>query len=210
VSDDRRLVSPDVVWEATNIPRPLREQRAGHLAAVIWLTGMSGAGKTTIARAVERELFQQGGRTMMLDGDQLRHGLCGDLSFTPEHRRENIRRAGEVARLFFDSGAIVLCAFVSPYRADRDRVRGLVPAGRFLEVHVTADLETLAARDPKGLYRRAAAGTVAQLTGVSAPYEAPLAADVVINTTRSAVEDSVAQLMDAIVARGLFATVVRR
>ena len=157
--------SAGVTWEGWNIPRAAREARQGHLAAVVWLTGMSGAGKTTISRAVERRLFEDGCRTMLLDGDHLRHGLCGDLGFTPADRAENIRRAGEVARLFFEQGAIVLCAFVSPYAADRARVRALMPEGRFIEVFVQADVETCRARDRKGLYAREAAGRLGQLSG---------------------------------------------
>ncbi|MSO50670.1 MAG: sulfate adenylyltransferase subunit CysN [Acidobacteria bacterium] len=175
-------VSAGVTWEGWNIAREERESQQGHRAAVVWLTGMSGAGKTTIARAVERRLFDAGRRTMLLDGDHLRHGLCGDLGFSPADRAENIRRAGEVARLFFEQGAIVLCAFVSPYAADRARVRALVPAGRFVEVFVEVDVETCRARDPKGLYARVAEGRIDQFTGVTAPYEAPSAPELTIDT----------------------------
>jgi bifunctional enzyme CysN/CysC len=181
-------VSTDVTWQGWNIPRDLREHRQGHQAAVVWMTGMSGAGKSTIARAVERQLFEEGFRTMLLDGDDIRHGLCGDLGFSPSDRAENIRRAGEVARLFFEQGSIVLCAFVSPYGADRNRVRSLVPAGRFVEVFVHADLDTLHARDPKGLYARASDGRLGQFTGVSAPYEAPSAPELTIDTRAISVE----------------------
>ncbi len=153
-------ISPDVVWEEWNVPREEREARNGHRAAVLWFTGLSGAGKSTIARALERQLFEQGCQTMLLDGDQVRHGLCGDLGFSAEDRRENIRRVGEVARLFFEQGAIVLCTFVSPFREDRERVRALFPEGRFFEVHVDADLETLRQRDPKGLYAKAERGEI--------------------------------------------------
>jgi bifunctional enzyme CysN/CysC len=184
-------VSADVTWQGWNIPRQLREARQGHQAAVVWLTGVSGAGKSTIARAVERRLFEEGHQTMLLDGDDIRHGLCGDLGFSPSDRAENIRRAGEVARLFFEQGAIVLCAFVSPYAADRDRARALVPEGRFVEVVVQADLETLRARDPKGLYARASDGRLGQFTGVSAPYEPPIAPELTIDTRSSTVEAAV-------------------
>jgi bifunctional enzyme CysN/CysC len=168
-----RSTSPDVVWEEWNVPRREREARNRHQAAVVWFTGLSGAGKSTVARLVERSLFERGLRTMYLDGDQVRHGLCGDLGFSAEDRRENIRRVGEVARLFFEHGDIVLCAFVSPYRDDRERVRRLFPEGRFFEVHVQAGLGELRRRDPKGLYARAEAGEIRGLTGVDAPYEAP-------------------------------------
>jgi bifunctional enzyme CysN/CysC len=187
-------VSAGVTWEGWNISREEREARQGHQAAVIWLTGMSGAGKTTISRAVERRLFERGCRTMLLDGDQLRHGLCGDLGFTPIDRAENIRRAGEVARLFFEQGTIVLCAFVSPYAIDRSRVRALMPEGRFVEVFVKADVETCRSRDPKGLYARASKGRLDQFTGVSAPYEEPLTPELTIDT-RIITADTAAEMI---------------
>jgi bifunctional enzyme CysN/CysC len=184
-------VSTGVTWEGWNVSRDEREQRQGHRAGVIWLTGMSGAGKSTIAKAVERRLFEAGHRTMLLDGDNLRHGLCGDLGFSPSERAENIRRAGEVARLFFEQGSIVLCAFVSPYATDRERVRSLVADGRFIEVFVKADLETLRSRDPKGLYAKATEGRLDQFTGVSAPYEAPSSAELTIDTSAMSVDAAV-------------------
>lgn len=168
-----RLVSPNVTWEGWNIPREEREARNGHKAAVVWFTGVSGAGKTTIAREVERRLFAEGKQVVLLDGDALRHGLNGDLGFSPEDRTENIRRAGEVARLFFETGHIVLCAFVSPFREGREAARRLVPDGRFFEVHVYADAETLRRRDPKGLYSAAERGSVRQLTGADGHYDVP-------------------------------------
>ena len=189
-------VSADVVWQDWNIGREDREQRNGHLAAVIWLTGLPGAGKTTIARDLERRLFAYGCRTMLLDGDQLRHGLCGDLGFSPADRAENIRRVGEVARLFFEQGCIVICAFVSPYRRDRDRARALIPGDRFLEVFVKATLETCRARDPKGLYARAGSGQVAGLTGLSAPYEEPISPDLTLDTDQLSVADAASILLE--------------
>ncbi len=189
-------VSAGVTWQDWNIPREVREAQQGHQAAVVWLTGMSGAGKTTIARAIERRLFAEGRRTMLLDGDQIRHGLCGDLGFSAADRAENIRRTGEVARLFFEQGAIVLCAFVSPYAVDRSRARGLMPEGRFVEVFVRADLETLRSRDPKGLYARASEGQLDQFTGVSAPYEEPSSPELTIDT-RVTSADAAAELVIA-------------
>ena len=167
----RRPRSPDVVWESWNIDRSLREARHGHRAAVVWFTGISGSGKSTVARIVERRLWDHGVSTMLLDGDQVRHGLCGDLGFSREDREENIRRVGETARLFFEHGNVVLCAFVSPYAEDRAFVRSLFPDGRFLEVHVSVPLEEARRRDPKGLYARHDAGEVRGLTGVDGPYE---------------------------------------
>ncbi len=196
-------VSPGVVWEGWNVPREEREARNGHGAAVLWFTGLSGAGKTTIAGRVERRLFEAGVQTMLLDGDTLRHGLNGDLGFSPADRAENIRRVGEVARLFFAQGAVVLCTFVSPYREDRARVRALLPEGRFLEVFVDAPLDELRRRDPKGLYARADSGEVANLTGVSAPYEAPEAPEVVLRTDRVSVDEAVDQVLARLRAEGL-------
>jgi bifunctional enzyme CysN/CysC len=192
-----RPVSPDVVWEGWNVPRGEREARNGHRAAVLWFTGLPGAGKSTLARALERALFAAGCQTMLLDGDQVRHGLCGDLGFTPADRAENLRRVGEAARLFFEQGSIVLCTFVSPFAADRARVRGLLPAGRFFEVHVRASVETCTARDPKGLYARAARGELTGLTGVDAPYEVPEAPELVADTEA----ESVDALVDALLRR---------
>jgi bifunctional enzyme CysN/CysC len=198
-----RPVSPGAVWEGWNVPREEREARNGHAAAVLWFTGLSGAGKSTIARAVERRLFQKGVHTMLLDGDQLRHGLNGDLGFAPADRAENIRRAGEVARLFFEQGSVVLCTFVSPYEADRARVRSLLPEGRFLEVHVECGMEELRRRDPKGLYAKAEAGELAELTGVTAPYEAPEAPELLLRTDRETVDQAVERVLQALRAAGV-------
>jgi len=163
----------DVFWEPWNIDRIEREERNGHQARVIWLTGPSGAGKSTIARALERKLWKAGMQTMLLDGDQVRHGLNRDLGFSQQDRTENIRRVGELAKLFFEHGNVVLCSFVSPYREDREQVKALFPDGLFTEVYVHAKSETLQERDPKGLYRKAKAGELKQLTGFDAPYERP-------------------------------------
>jgi len=196
-------VSPHVTWEGWNVPRAEREARNGHRAAVLWFTGLPAAGKSTLARALERALFAAGCQTMLLDGDQLRHGLTGDLGFSAADRAENLRRAGEAARLFFEQGSIVLCSFVSPFAADRDRVRRGVPAGRFFEVHVRASVETCAARDPKGLYARAARGELRGLTGVDAPYEPPAAPELVADTERDEVEALVRALLRGLAAAGI-------
>ena len=202
-AEPERAVSPDVVWEGWNVSREEREARNGHGAAVLWFTGLSGAGKTTIAREVERRLFDDGVQTMLLDGDTLRHGLNGDLGFSPADRAENIRRVGEVARLFFAQGAVVLCTFVSPYREDRARVRALIPEGRFIEIFVDAPLDELKRRDPKGLYARAERGEVANLTGVSAPYEAPASAEMVLRTAEQSVDQAVQRIIDRLRSEGL-------
>jgi bifunctional enzyme CysN/CysC len=188
--------SPNVVWQGYNIARLEREARNGHQAAVLWFTGLSGAGKTTIAREVEKRLYEQGCQTMLLDGDMLRHGLCSDLGFSSEDRTENIRRVGEVAKLFFEQGSIVLCTFVSPFYEDRERARALFPHGRFFEIHVDCDLETLKQRDPKGLYARAERGEIRNLTGVGSGYEKPTRAEMVLDTAARDVAQCVADVMD--------------
>jgi bifunctional enzyme CysN/CysC len=187
----------------SNIPRAEREAVNAHRAAVVWLTGLSGAGKTTIAREVEKRLFEIGCRTMLLDGDQLRRGLCADLGFSPQDRGENIRRAGEVARLFFEQGCLVICAFVSPYRQDRDRVRALLPGGRFMEVFVSASLETCRRRDPKQLYARAGTGQIPDFTGISAPYEEPLTPELTIDTEEVSVDEGAESIMASLRLAGL-------
>ena len=183
-------VSPDVVWEGVNVSQAERESQAGHRAALVWFTGMSGAGKTTIARAVERILFERGIRTMLLDGDQVRHGLCGDLAFSDRDRTENIRRVGEVAQLFFEQGSVVLCTFVSPFRADREAVRELFPRAQVLEAYVHAPLDTLRDRDPKGLYSRESSGELT-LPGSEAVYESPDRPDIDLDTSLIAPEEAV-------------------
>ena len=187
--------SPNVVWRDATISREEREARNGHKAAVVWFTGLSGSGKSTIAALVERALFDAGVQTMTLDGDQLRHGLNGDLGFSPEDRRENIRRVGEVARLFFEQGTIVLCTFVSPYRADRDRARALVPDGRFFEIYVECDIEECKRRDPKGLYRDAARAHITDMTGISAPYEPPERPELIARTDVQTAETAAAAVL---------------
>jgi bifunctional enzyme CysN/CysC len=192
-------VSPDVVWQGWNVPRAEREARNGHKAAVVWLTGLPGSGKSTIAQIVERELFDEGMQTMLLDGDNVRHGLSVDLKFSERDRMENIRRVGEVARLFFEQGAIVICAFVSPFRRDRDRVRSLFPEGSFLEVFVDCPPEETARRDPKGLYKKAQAGAVSSFTGVSDGYEPPNSAEMVVKTGQGdRPEDSARRVLDEV------------
>ncbi len=188
---DIRPSTPNTVWEPWNIPRTERETRNGHKALVLWFTGISGAGKSTIAKALEKKLWEEGKQTVLLDGDQVRHGLNGDLGFSPEDRTENIRRVGEVARLFFEHGNIVLCTFVSPYKVDRDRVRSLFPEERFVEVHVTCDPKTAQERDPKGLYEKAKKGEIEGLTGYDADHEEPESSAITVNTDEVSVEEAV-------------------
>lgn len=189
--EDRGTVSPNVVWEPWNISREEREKRNGHKAKVLWFTGISGAGKSTIAKEVERRLWEEGKHTVLLDGDQVRHGLNGDLGFSPADRKENIRRVGETARLFFEHGNIVLCTFVSPYAKDREAAKQLFPEGKFQEIHITCDPKTAQKRDPKGLYKKAEEGTLTGLTGYDADYEVAENAALTINTDEMTVEEAV-------------------
>ena len=194
---DSRKKSPDVVWQPWNIPREEREKRNGHKAKVLWFTGISGAGKSTIARELEKRLWKEGKQTMLLDGDQVRHGLNGDLGFSPKDRTENIRRIGEVARLFFEHGNIVICTFVSPYKEDREAVRALFPEGSFDEIHVTCSPETAQQRDPKGLYEKAKKGEIKNLTGFDGEYQQPDSENsVVIDTDSRSVEECVEDLIE--------------
>jgi adenylylsulfate kinase len=168
----------------------------------IWFTGLSGSGKSTIAVAAEAALREQGRLTYILDGDNIRQGLNNNLGFSPADRTENIRRIGEVAKLFTDAGVIVLTAFISPYREDRDQVREIMASGDFLEVHVSADVETCEKRDVKGLYKKARAGEIPNFTGISAPYEAPEKPEIVMDTGAQSVDESVAQLLGFLQDKG--------
>ncbi len=180
-----------------------RETLLGQCGCVLWLTGLSGSGKSTIARLVEERLVGRGRLAYVLDGDNVRHGLNRDLGFAPEARQENIRRVGEVAALFADAGVLTICAFISPYRADRRSARRLVAADRFVEVHVAAPLEVCEARDPKGLYARARAGEIQQFTGLDAPYEAPETAELVLATHELTADQCADQVVAFMVKRGL-------
>ena len=186
--------SPNVHWQALDVSREARTVLMGHRPCVVWLTGLSGAGKSTIANVVEKELYALGCHTYLLDGDNLRHGLNRDLGFSEGDRVENIRRAGEVARLMVDAGLIVLVAFISPFRTERRMARSLVAEGEFFEVYVDTPLEVAEARDPKGLYRRARAGEIREFTGIDSPFDEPLDADLVIDTTTTSVPGAVAAI----------------
>lgn len=177
------------------IGRQQREERNGHRGVVVWFTGLSGAGKTTLAQAVQESLFRSGCQTYVLDGDNLRQGLCSDLGFSAQDRSENIRRAGETAGLLADAGIIVLAAFISPFNADRERVRARLPAGGFIEVHCDCPLAVCEQRDVKGLYRRARAGEVAQFTAISSPYEAPLNPELALDTSRLGIPECVERVL---------------
>ncbi|OAN44690.1 adenylyl-sulfate kinase [Paramagnetospirillum marisnigri] len=186
--------SANITEVAHKVDFETRALANGHRGGVVWLTGLSGAGKSTIAMEVERQLFLKGWQVMVLDGDNVRHGLCSDLGFSPEDRAENIRRVGEVAHLFAQAGMLVITAFISPYRADRDRVRTIHP-DVFHEIHVAAELDECEKRDPKGLYKKARAGQIPEFTGISAPYEAPEAPELALVTTGKPADESVAELV---------------
>ena len=178
-----RRRSENVVWQESQVGREARETRRGHRGTVLWFTGLSASGKSTLAIEVEKRLFADKYFSYVLDGDNVRHGLCGDLGFSPEDREENIRRVGEVAKLFAESGAVVVTAFISPYRKDRRRIREIMTReGDFVEVYVSCPLEVCEARDPKGLYKKARAGEIKEFTGIDAPYEAPEAPELVVQT----------------------------
>lgn len=198
--------SSNVIWHHATIKREHRQRQNGHGSAVLWFTGLSGAGKSTLAHAVEEELHRLGCRTYVLDGDNVRHGLCGDLGFSATDRTENVRRIGETAKLMVDAGIIVLTAFISPFRADRERVRGLMMPGDFLEIYCRCPLDVCEQRDVKGLYKKARAGEVKEFTGISSPYEAPLAPEIIIDTDDEHDLESCAQQVLALLReRGVLA-----
>lgn len=199
--------SKNISWHDGNITREDRERARGHRGATVWFTGLSGSGKSTLARTLEEKLFERGCSVYVLDGDNVRHGLNRDLGFSPEDREENIRRVGEVAKLFTDAGMLVLTAFISPYRAGRDAVRELLADGDFVEVRVDCGLETCEARDPKGLYEKARSGEIENFTGISAPYEPPEAPEVAVRTDRNSVDECVARLLEHLEANGYIAPV---
>lgn len=193
----------NIVWHHATVTRARRETQNGHRGAIVWFTGLSGSGKSTLAHAVEETLHQQGCRTFVLDGDNVRHGLCGDLGFSSKDRVENIRRIGEMAKLFMEAGVIVLTAFISPYRADRERVRGMVEHGDFIEIYCDAPIEVCEGRDVKGMYKKARAGLIAEFTGVSSPYEAPVEPELAVNTGTAELDTCVQQVIGEMVQRGL-------
>ncbi len=195
--------SSNVVWHHATVTRQRREELNGHKSVILWFTGLSGAGKSTLAHAVEEELHQNDCRTFVFDGDNVRHGLCGDLSFSLEDRKENIRRVGEMSKLFLEAGVIALTAFISPLREDRERVRSLVPHGDFLEVYCRCGIETCEARDVKGLYKKARAGEIKEFTGISSPYEEPENAEIVVDTDKLSLEESVALVISHLCERGI-------
>jgi adenylylsulfate kinase len=195
--------SSDVVWHCATVTRTRREKLNAHKSAVLWFTGLSGSGKSTLAHAVEERLHQMNCRTFVLDGDNVRHGLSGDLGFSEHDRVENIRRVGEVTKLFIEAGVITLTAFISPFLSDRERVRSLIPHGDLFEIYCRCPLEVCEARDVKGLYKRARAGEVKQFTGISSPYEEPSSPELTVDTGLLSLEDSVDLVLNLLRERGV-------
>lgn len=186
----------NILWHDTEITLEMREEQQGHQGIVLWFTGLSGSGKSTVATALQKELFSKGYRTYILDGDNVRHGLNSDLGFSAEDRQENIRRIGELAKLFMDAGIITITSFISPFISDRDRVRHILPKGKFIEIYIKAPLEVCEQRDPKGLYKKARSGSIQNFTGIDSPYEAPENPEMVVETYKYKVEENVETIIN--------------
>jgi len=190
------MKTPNTIYHNASVTRDRRNQLNGHRSAVIWFTGLSGSGKSTLAHSVEEELYKLGCRTFVLDGDNVRHGLSSNLTFSDNDRKENIRRTGEAAKLMMEAGVITITAFISPFREDRDLVRQLLPQGGFIEIYCNASLEVCESRDVKGLYKRARAGEIKNYTGIDSPYEAPDNPELVIDTESESLKESVSKVID--------------
>lgn len=183
--------SNNITWHDSEVTKEERQKRNGHKSAVIWFTGLSGSGKSTVSVALEKALFNEGKQTYRLDGDNVRHGLNKNLGFSPEDRTENIRRIGEVAKLMVDAGSITVTAFISPYKQDRDNVRAILEDGEFIGVYTKCSVEECENRDPKGLYKKARSGEIPEFTGISAPYEAPDHPEIILDTEHESIDQSV-------------------
>ena len=191
----------NVVYHRATVTRNRRQKLNKHRSVIIWFTGLSGSGKSTLAHAVEEELHQDGCRTFVFDGDNVRHGLCANLSFSEEDRHENIRRIGEMSKLFIEAGVIALTAFISPFRVDRERVRALVSENDFIEIYCNSPLEVCEERDVKGLYKKARKGEIKNYTGISSPYEEPEHPDLVLDTANETVETNVEKVLELLEER---------
>jgi len=201
--DNETPRSSNTVWHHATVTRLRREHKNGHKSVILWFTGLSGAGKSTLAHAVEERLHQMGCSTFVLDGDNVRHGLCGDLGFSDQDRQENIRRVGEVAKLMLEAGTITLTAFISPFRAERALARKLVPHGDFLEIFCSCELDVCERRDVKGLYQKARQGQISHFTGISSPYEVPDNPELRIDTGKLTLAESVDQVLALLVGRNI-------
>ena len=199
------MKSDNTIWHSATVTRARREKLNNHKSVAVWFTGLSGSGKSTLAHIVEEALHQLGCRTYVFDGDNVRHGLCADLGFSEEHRRENIRRIGEMVRLFLDSGVVALTAFISPFSRDREVVRRLVTPPDFLEIYCRCPIEVCESRDIKGLYRKARAGEIAEFTGISSPYEEPSNPDLVLDTDSATLEACKESVLALLAERGVIA-----
>jgi len=195
--------SSHVVWEQSLVTRQDREALNGHKSFVLWFTGLSGSGKSTLAHEVEKKLYECGFRTFVLDGDNVRHGLSSNLSFSEDDRKENIRRIGEAAKLMTEAGIIALTAFISPFKADREMVRALFPHGEFIEVYCNAPLDVCESRDVKGLYNKARAGEIKNYTGIDSPYEAPINPEMSVATGSDELELCTEQVIETLRSKGL-------
>ena len=193
----------NLVWHHATVTRQRRNELNNHKSVVLWFTGLSGSGKSTLAHAVEEELHQIGCRTIVLDGDNMRHGLCKDLDFSDESRKENIRRIGEVAKLFIESGVITLTAFISPFKEERDKVRKLLANQDLIEIYVKCPISVCEARDVKGMYKKAKANEIKNFTGISSPYEAPESPDLIVDTDQETLDESVDKVLGVLIKRGI-------
>jgi len=198
---DMTQQSSNTVWHHATITREHRETQNDHKSVILWFTGLSGAGKSTLAHSVEEHLHKIGCRTFVLDGDNVRHGLCGDLGFSEDDRKENIRRIGNVAKLFLEAGVIILTAFISPFKADRKLVRNMVHPGEFLEIYCNADVQVCEQRDIKGLYKKARKGEIPDFTGISSPYEAPSNPELIVNTGVDSLQKCTEQVIELLKSR---------
>lgn len=197
------MISTNIKWHEGNIDRKQREAMLNHKGVCLWFTGLSGSGKSTLAAAVEKELYKRGHLCYVLDGDNVRHGLNGDLGFSDEDRKENIRRIGEVSKLFVDAGLITLTAFISPFKADRKAVRDLLEQGQFIEVYVDCPLDVCEKRDVKGLYKKARNNEISAFTGISSPYESPELPEITVNTGEQSLEESTKIVIDFLIENNI-------
>lgn len=197
------MAEKNVVWHAHKLTRQERAGIKGHEPCIIWFTGLSASGKSTVANELEYALNKQGMHTYILDGDNIRHGLNKNIGFSAEDRKENIRRIGEVAKLFVDAGVLVITAFISPFKEDRDTVRGLVKPGEFIEIYAKCPISVCAERDPKGLYKKAMAGEIKEFTGISQPYEEPVNPELVVETDKLSVDECVEKVLAYLKSKGI-------